>query len=76
MGSRKCGVIVDDVEEILAIPAENIEDAPSVAGGVQASFILGIGKVDDRLIIALDVMKILTEHEQEHLLPAGTGETA
>lgn len=76
MGSRKCGVIVDDVEEILAIPAENIEDAPSVAGGVQASFILGIGKVDDRLIIALDVMKILTEHEQENLLPAGTGETA
>lgn len=76
MGSKKCGVIVDDVEEIIAIPAENIEDAPEVAGGVTESFILGIAKVNDRLIIALDVLKILTEREQEDLLAAGTQETA
>jgi purine-binding chemotaxis protein CheW len=73
---KKCGAVVDDVQEIVAIPAENIEDAPTVAGGVKNSFILGIGKVDGRLIIALNVFKILTEVEQEEMLAVGEREHA
>ncbi|MDR3590423.1 MAG: chemotaxis protein CheW [Negativicutes bacterium] len=71
MDRKKCGIIVDDVLEIIAIPMENIEDAPSVAGGVGADFVLGIGKVDDRLIIAVDIFKVLTEREQKELLVSG-----
>lgn len=71
MDNKKCGIIVDDVLEIIAVPPESIEEAPAVAGGVKSNFILGIGKVDDRLIIALDIAKVLTVDEQEEMLAAG-----
>ncbi len=72
INKQKCGVIVDDVLEIISIPAENIEDAPSIAGGVNNSFILGIGKVDKRLIIAIDVIEILTESERGEMAAWGS----
>jgi purine-binding chemotaxis protein CheW len=68
MNGNKCGIVVDDVLEIVAIPAENVDEAPTVTCGVKSNFILGIGKVDDRLIIALDIFKVLTEEEQEEML--------
>lgn len=64
---QRCGVIVDDVMEIIPIQKDSMEDAPNIAGGVGARFILGIGKVDNRLIIAVDMRKILTEHEEREL---------
>ena len=64
---QRCGVIVDDVMEIIPIQKDSMEDAPNIAGGVGARFILGIGKEDSRLIIAVDMRKILTEHEEREL---------
>jgi purine-binding chemotaxis protein CheW len=71
INNQKCGVIVDDVEEIVHISAENIEDAPSIAGGMKADFILGICKLDERLIIAVDVIKMLNGSEQEEIAALG-----
>ena len=71
MGSKKCGVIVDDVLEIVPVPPESLEEAPAVAGGVGSRFIIGVGKVGERLIIALDVVKVLSEREQDELLALG-----
>ena len=67
MATQRCGVKVDDVEEIIPIEEGAMEDAPNIAGGVGARFILGIGKVDDRMIIAIDMQKILTEGEESEL---------
>jgi purine-binding chemotaxis protein CheW len=63
----KYGVIVDDVVEIVNIPADHIEDAPNIAGGINSKFIIGIGKIDERLIIALDASRILNKNEEESL---------
>lgn len=71
MKNQRCGVKVDDVEEIIPIEEGAMEDAPSIAGGVGSQFILGIGKVDNRMIIAIDMQKILTEGEQQELFAAG-----
>jgi purine-binding chemotaxis protein CheW len=71
INNQKCGVIVDDVEEIVHIAADNIEDAPSIVGGVKADFILGIGKLDERLIIAIDVIKMLNVSEQAEMAALG-----
>lgn len=68
---QKCGIIVDDVLEIIPIPAEQIEEAPHIAGGVSSKFIIGIGKVEGRLIIALDVINVLSDAEQCELLSLG-----
>ncbi|MDH7577919.1 MAG: chemotaxis protein CheW [Bacillota bacterium] len=65
------GVIVDVVSEVLRLPLSSIEPPPAVIAGITADYLRGVGKLDDRLLILLDLNKILTESEQNQL-----GETA
>ena len=65
---HKCGIIVDDVLEIMLISGENIDEIPAVAGGISSQYIIGVGKVENRMIIALDMNTILTEYENNQLV--------
>jgi purine-binding chemotaxis protein CheW len=74
-GDRKLlGLIVDTVKEVLRVPRKDIEPAPAAATGQHAEFITGMGKVGDRLIIFLDITKILSRQERSALEEAGRGE--
>ena len=53
------GIVVDRVSEVLEIPGENIEDAPSFGTSVATDFILGMGKVAEAVKILLDIDKVL-----------------
>lgn len=55
------GVIVTEVTEVLVLPGEQIEDAPSLAGA--NACIRGVGKAADRLLILLDLSRMLGDHE-------------
>lgn len=68
MSSIVVGLIVDSVEEVLQIPAKAIENAPTVATNINANYIRGVGKVDDRLIILLDLDQLMTADEQKQIL--------
>ena len=68
MAQQKCGILVDEVLEIIPVPAADMEEPPAFAGGVDSNFIIGIGKIGERLVIALDIKKILTTKEKEQLL--------
>jgi purine-binding chemotaxis protein CheW len=61
MGNVKVGMIVDGVSEVLTVPHENIEPPPAMATSVNSTFITGIAKVDERLVILLDLGKVLTQ---------------
>ncbi len=65
------GLVVDGVQEVLFVPKKDIAPAPEAATGEQADFITGMGKVGDRLIILLDIMKILSQQERSVLAEAG-----
>ena len=54
------GVIVDEVSEVLDITAEQIEPAPSFGSQVDMDFIMGMGKIDDRVVVILDADRLLT----------------
>jgi purine-binding chemotaxis protein CheW len=74
LGGAKTGLIVDSVKQVLSISSRNIAPPPaSISSGADGQFISGIGKVDDgkRMIILLDVGKVLTRVEQSVL--AGLG---
>lgn len=58
------GLLVDEVTDILDLPAGEIEEAPEFITGIDGRYIKGIGKVEDRLIIILDATKVLTEEER------------
>jgi len=57
------GVTVDAVTEVVRLSTANVEVAPASVS-VDARYIDGVGKIDDRLIILLDVNKILTDKEE------------
>lgn len=61
------GMIVDAVQEVLRFPASSIEPPPPVAHGVDAAYLRGIALNDNRLIILLDLDKILYENEMQEL---------
>ena len=62
------GLIVDSVSEVLRLPEDTIEPPPPiVAGGVDSEYIQGVGKLDDRLLILLDINNIFSKEENEAL---------
>lgn len=61
------GIVVDHVSEVLDIAGENIEDAPQFGSDVNTDFILGMGKVGDRVKILLDIDKVLATVDMQLL---------
>ncbi len=53
------GMVVDAVSEVLAIDQDHIESPDAVVGGVAANFISGVGKLDNRLLILLNLEMII-----------------
>lgn len=59
--SKKVGLIVDRVHEVLRIDQSIVEPPPAMVRPLRSEFIDGVGKVDDRLIILLNLSKLFPE---------------
>lgn len=53
------GIIVDGVSEVLHLPFSAIEPPPKVIGNANEDYLEGVGKLDDRLFMLLDLNKII-----------------
>jgi purine-binding chemotaxis protein CheW len=62
-GSMTMGTIVDEVSEVLDIAGEQIEPAPEFGTAVNTDFILGMGKVAKKVVMLLDIDKVLSSGE-------------
>ncbi|NMB19319.1 MAG: chemotaxis protein CheW, partial [Firmicutes bacterium] len=67
VNSSMVGFIVDSVTETLRLADDAIEPPPSNIAGLKAHYLAGVGKLEDRLLILLEVDKILTSEEQIQL---------
>ena len=56
--SKTVGFIVDEVKEVLRIPNSITEAPPDIVLGVDSDYITSVGKLDDKLLILLDIEKI------------------
>ena len=61
------GFIVDEVSEVLRIPRNITEPPPEMVSGLNSDYITAVGKLEDRLLILLDLEKILSSEEQNQL---------
>jgi purine-binding chemotaxis protein CheW len=57
------GIIVDEVSDVLDIDQNQIEPPPSFGANIRTDFILGMGKVDQKVMTMLDIDRVLTEQE-------------
>ena len=62
-GAVVMGIIVDEVSEVLDVAGASIEPSPEFGAAVDTSFILGMGKVGERVVTLLDVDKVLSGDE-------------
>ena len=67
IGAKRVGMVVDSVSEVLRLPVEHIEPAPEMITGVETEYIRGVGKIEDRLIILLDLARIISGAEKREL---------
>lgn len=65
--AQTVGFVLDAVSEVLRLPLSLIEEPPAIVAGIGADYMDGVGKLQDRLIILLDLEKILLTHEQAAL---------
>jgi len=66
------GLIVDSVSEVLRLPAGTVVPPPRLSKVVKQEYVSGVGKLDDRLLILLDVDRLLTNDD----LPGATAAQA
>lgn len=65
--NKTVGLKVDAVSEVLRLPADTVEPAPAIVTGAESDYIKGVGKLDGRLLILLDVERILSRTERDAL---------
>lgn len=60
---RQMGIVVDSVSEVVKLEDTMIEPPPSYGFDVDSEFIVGMGKQNEKVIMLLDIEKVLTEKE-------------
>ncbi|HTX99881.1 MAG TPA: chemotaxis protein CheW [Bacteroidota bacterium] len=67
LAGQVVGFLVDGVREVLRIPKSIIEPPPALLGARKGDYITAVGKLEDRLLILLDLERILSMDETESL---------
>lgn len=57
--NRVVGIVVDSVSDVMELTSENIRPAPDVDSAIDSSSIMGLGSVGDRMLILLDIEKLM-----------------
>ncbi len=70
LNDKTVGFIVDSVSEVLRFSKNDVEPTPDLITGIGNEYITGIAKLGDRLLILLDLEKVLTVEEKESLKEA------
>ncbi len=60
----KIGFIVDSVAEILHINDKDVESTPKIVTGINRKYIKSVAKVDERMIILIDIDQMISDEEQ------------
>jgi purine-binding chemotaxis protein CheW len=67
LDNKLVGLIVNSASEVLKIPPSEIESPGSVFADGESSYVTGVGKLNGRLIILLDISKLLHRPEFKKL---------
>lgn len=63
VGNRVVGMVVDSVSDVIALEPGQIRPAPEFASTVDTAYILGLGTVGDRMLIVVDIERLMLSRE-------------
>ncbi len=67
MDGVKIGMVVSAVSEVLTIDDKVVEPPPPMVSNINSEFIVGVAKIDKRLVILLDLAKVLSAEEKQQV---------
>lgn len=65
------GVLVDEVSEVMDLIDDQVEPPPTFGTQVNAGFLIGVGKVEEKVLMLLDIDKVLTTDEMTNMKKVG-----
>ena len=71
IGDQVVGIVVDGVSEVLRVNTATVEPPSPVVAGIDSEYLHGIAKLTDRLVILLDLDRILARDERRALESSG-----
>ncbi|HET9650901.1 MAG TPA: chemotaxis protein CheW [Usitatibacter sp.] len=63
LAQRTIGIVVDAVSDVVALGHDEVKPAPQLGTVVDSSFIAGLGTQNDRMVLLLDIEKLLSSGE-------------
>jgi len=69
------GIIVDEVDEVLQLTDDSIENIGNITTDLSEDFLMGVGKVNDRIVIILNIEKLAQINEEETQQGEGENES-
>lgn len=64
------GAVVDSVSDVVGLTASNIKPAPQFQGSLDSNYVTGIAKLDDRMLVIMDIEGLMSSDEMGLLLQA------
>ena len=65
VANRVVGMVVDGVSDVIILKAEQVKPAPEFGAGLDTKYLQGLGTVDERMLILVDIEKLITSSEME-----------
>ena len=62
---RVVGIVVDGVSDVIALSADQLKPAPEFSSSLDMQYIIGLGTVDERMIIVVDIEKLMTSRDMD-----------
>ncbi|HWZ49143.1 MAG TPA: chemotaxis protein CheW, partial [Herbaspirillum sp.] len=63
LGQRTLGMVVDGVSDVITLTPEQIKPAPEMGAALNTDYLIGIGTIDERMLILVDIDKLMSSAE-------------
>ena len=63
IGGRVVGMVVDSVSDVITLSAEQIKPAPEMGSVLDADYLIGLGTLDERMLILVDIDRLMSSDE-------------
>ena len=60
---KTIGLVVDSVSDVITLNPQDIKSAPELGGALAANYVLGLGSINERLVILVDINRLLSGSE-------------
>ena len=72
IANRVIGMVVDGVSDVITLKPEQIRQAPEFGSSLDVKYLQGLGTVDDRMIILVDIERLMLSRDMELIEEAET----